>query len=356
MKKIGRQVNFIGTSEFNQRNGEGSFAKLKNGKIIFGFTEFTTNDWEDDVEARIAYILSDDNGETWSDKKVLFERPRDAKNLMSLSFLRMNNGDLGAFYIVKNLDGTDKIVFARSENEGETWTEPHNCMECLEEQDYFVLNNDRVLKLKSGRILFSVAKHTVLNTDKDFEPGELHFFISDDDGKTFRKNQMVFKCPFPQNPDGYEEPGLFQFEDGRIWCYIRTGLGFQYECFSDDDGETFTLPEPNMFFSSACSPMLVKNCGKNTVAIFNPVPEHILRDDNEPWGRTPYVMAVSKDNGKTFEKENVYYLEDDLNNGYCYPAVYEGDEYMLVAYYHSNNTGVCLNSTKIVKIMYNEIQ
>ena len=74
MKKIGRQVNFIGTSEFNQRNGEGSFAKLKNGKIIFGFTEFTTNDWEDDVEARIAYILSDDNGETWSDKKVLFEK------------------------------------------------------------------------------------------------------------------------------------------------------------------------------------------------------------------------------------------------------------------------------------------
>jgi hypothetical protein len=110
-----------------------------------------------------------------------------------------------------------------------------------------------------------------------------------------------------------------------------------------------------MFFSSACSPMLVKNCGKNTVAIFNPVPEHILRDDNEPWGRTPYVMAVSKDNGKTFEKENVYYLEDDLNNGYCYPAVYEGENYMLAAYYHSNGSGICLNSTKIIKIDYSEI-
>ena len=33
---------------------------------------------------------------------------------------------------------------------------------------YFVLNNDRVIKLKNGRILFSVAKHTVLDTDKDF--------------------------------------------------------------------------------------------------------------------------------------------------------------------------------------------
>ena len=228
-------------------------------------------------------------------------------------------------------------------------------MECLEEQDYFVLNNDRVLKLQNGRILFAVAKHTVLNTDKDFEPGEIHFFISDDDGKSFRKTSQVFKCPFPQNPDGYEEPGLFQYEDDKIWCYIRTGLGFQYECFSTDNGETFTLPQPNMFFSSACSPMLVKNCGENTVAIFNPVPEHILRDDSEPWGRTPYVMALSKDNGKTFTRENLYYIEDDLNNGYCYPAIYEGEDYMLVAYYHSNNTDICLNSTKIIKIYYSEI-
>ncbi len=355
MKKIGRQVKFIGTSEYNQRNGEGAFIKLKDGSIMFGFTEFTANDWEDDVEARISFIISFDEGETWSDKKVLFERPEDSKNIMSLSFLRMNNDDLGAFYIVKNLDGTDKIVFTRSKDEGKTWTEPINCMECLENQDYYVLNNDRVLKLKNGRIIFSVAKHTVLNTDKDFEPGEILFFISDDDGKTFRKTETVFKCPFPQNPDGYEEPGLFQFDDGEIWCYIRTGLGFQYECFSTDNGETFSLPQPNMFFSSACSPMLVKNCGENTVAIFNPVPEHILRDETEPWGRTPYVMAVSKDDGKTFTKENLYYIEDDLNNGYCYPAIYEGEDFMLVAYYHSNNTDICLNSTKIIKIDYTEI-
>ncbi len=354
MKKIGKQVDFLGTSEFNQRNGEGAFIKLKNGTIMFGFTEFIGNDWNDDFCARISYVMSDDDGETWSDKKILFEKPQNAKNIMSLSFLRMNNDDIGAFYIVKNLDGTDKIVFTRSTDEGKSWSEPISCMECLENQDYYVLNNDRVLRLQNGRILFSVAKHTVLNTEKDFEPGELHFFYSDDDGKTWQKTDTVFKCPFPNNPDGYEEPGLYQFEDGKIWCYIRTGLGFQYECFSEDFGMTWTLPEPNLFFSSACSPMLVKKCGENTVAIFNPVPEHILREESEPWGRTPYVMAVSKDNGKTFNKENLYYIEDDLNNGYCYPAIYAGEDYMLLAYYHSNNTEICLNSTKIIKIDYND--
>ena len=355
MKKVGRQVHFLGTSEFNQRNGEGAFIKLKDGTIMFGFTEFTANDWEDDEEAQISCIFSKDDGETWSEKSILFERPKDSKNIMSLSLLRLNNNDIGAFYIVKNLDGTDKIVFRRSLDEGKTWSEPENCMKCLEEQDYFVLNNDRVLRLSNGRILFAVAKHTVLNTEKDFEPGEIHFFISDDNGNSFRKTNTVFKCPFPQNPDGYEEPGLFQHDDGRVWCYIRTSLGFQYECFSLDNGEGFTLPEPNLFFSSACSPMLVKNFKGKVVAIFNPVPEHVLRHECEPWGRTPFVMAVSDDNGKTFSKEKLYCIEDDLNNGYCYPAIYEGDNYMLAAYYHSNNTGICLNSTKIIKIDYSEI-
>lgn len=356
MKKIGREVLFIGTTENNQRNGEGAFIKLKDGSLMFGFTEFFGDDWEDDVTAKISYVISKDEGETWSESKVLFKKPSDAKNIMSLSFLRMNNDDLGAFYIVKNSDGTDKIVFTRSTDEGLTWSEPVNCMECLHEQDYFVLNNDRVLKLSNGRILFAVAKHTVLNTDKDFTPGEIHFFFSDDDGNSWEKTDTVFECPFPQNPDGYEEPGLYQFPDGKVWCYIRTGLGFQYECFSEDSGLTWTLPEPDLFFSSACSPMLVKDCGKYTVSVFNPIPEHILREDSEPWGRTPYVMAVSLDNGKTFNKENLYYIEDDLNNGYCYPAIYAGEDYMLVAYYHSNNTEICLNSTKIIKIMYEEIK
>lgn len=355
MKKIGRQVLFLATSANNPRNGEGSFIRLRNGSIMFGYTEFLGDDWDDDANARISAVISEDEGETWSERRVLFEKPENAKNIMSLSFLRMNNGDLGAFYIVKNSDGTDKIVFTRSADEGQSWTEPVSCMDCLKVQDYYVLNNDRVVKLKNGRIIFAVARHTVLNCNKDFMPGEICFFVSDDDGLTWKKTETEFRCPFENNPDGYEEPGLYELADGRLWCYIRTSIGFQFECFSDDFGTTWSTPEPNLFFSSACSPMLVKDCGNLTIAVFNPVPEHVLRNESEPWGRTPYVLAVSKDKGKTFNKESVYYIEDDLNNGYCYPAVFAGNDYFLAAYYHSNNTDVCLNCTKIVKILYNEI-
>ena len=355
MKKLGREVLFLGTSENNPRNGEGSFVRLADGRIMFAFTEFVGDDWEDDCEAHFTAVFSDDEGETWSERKILFEKPLDSKNIMSFSFLRMNNGDIGAFYIIKNLDGTDQIVLTRSADEGETWSKPVNCLDCLEESDYYVINNDRVLKLQNGRIIFSAARHTVRNTDLDFAPGVICFFISDDDGKTWYKTETEFSCPF-KNYDGYEEPGLYEFPDGRLWCYIRTSIGFQFECFSDDKGITWTLPYPNMFFSSACSPMLVKDCGKYTVAVFNPVPEHVLRKDSEPWGRTPYVLALSTDRGRTFEKENLFYVEDDLDNGYCYPAIFEGKDYFLLAYYHSNGTDVCLNSTKMIKVMFDEFE
>ena len=38
----------------------------------------------------------------------------------------MNNGDIGAFYIIKNADETDQIVFCRSADEGKSWSEGMN--------------------------------------------------------------------------------------------------------------------------------------------------------------------------------------------------------------------------------------
>lgn len=354
MKKIGREVLFIPAKKNNLRNGEGSFIRLKNGAVMFGYTEYIGNDWEDDASARIVCLTSFDEGESWTDKRVIIEKPADSKNVMSLSFLRMNNDDIGAFYIHKNTDGTDKILFIRSGDEGKTWSDPIDCMQSLDKQDYYVLNNDRALKLANGRIILPMARHSIY-INPEFAPGELCFFVSDDDGYTWRKTDTKFSLPYTTDDDGYQEPGIYQFPDGRLWCYIRTGLGCQFECFSDDNGETWTNPEPNHFFSSPLSPMLIKDVGNFTVAIFNPIPNHLLSDDELTWGRTPYVCAVSYDNGKTFTKENTFYIEDDLDNGYCYPAIINGDGYFLVAYYHSNNTGICLNSTKIIKIMYDEI-
>lgn len=357
MEKIGRQVHFIPATENISRIGEGSFIRLNNGCILFGYTEFNSCGREDEDVARIAGIISNDEGESWSEKFILFEKPKNAVNIMCLSFLRMANGEIGAFYIVKNVDGSDDIVLSRSKDEGKSWSKPKSCICDVLEKNYYILNNDRVIRTSAGRIILPLACHPVQDDPDYFPPGQLLFIYSVDDGTSWHKSESLLKCPFPSDPNGLQEPGVYEKEDGTLWCYIRTGMGFQFECFSSDGGKSFSSPQPNIFFSSPCSPMLVKKCGKLTIAVFNPIPEHILRDDEkEFWGRTPYVMAVSKDNGNTFVQENIYYIEDDLNNGYCYPAIVECENGFLIAYYHSNNTACCLNSTKIIKIMYDEIK
>jgi hypothetical protein len=56
-----------------------------------------------------------------------------------------------------------------------------------------------------------------------------------------------------------------------------------------------------------------------------------------------------------FEK-NAYLLESDESESYCYPAVIETKDGFLVSYYYSNGTGICLNSTRIKKVYFSEIE
>lgn len=287
---------------------------------------------------------------------MLFKPIGDNINVMSLSFLRMNNGDIGALYICKILDGTDRAFLVRSSDEGQTWSKPVNCMESLKQQDYFVVNNDRVIKLKSGRIIFPASRHSTIKKDEEFAYGKINFFVSDDDGYTWRKTDLEIDYPFKESDHGWQEPGIYELPDGRLWCWCRTNLGCQFECFSSDEGETWSNINPNYFFTAPLSPMQVKNVGEFTVAIWNPIPASIVRPESEPWGRTPFVLAVSYDRGITFNKEDIYYLEYDLTHGYCYPSVIEGDDYFLVGYYYSNENGHCLANNKIIKIKYDEIR
>lgn len=131
--KPAKEILLIGTSDTNPRNGEGSFIKLLNGNIMFGYTEFSGNDsCDDDAHAQIVAITSADGGNTWGNKRVLFTKPDGSQNIMSLSFLRMHNGDLGAFYILKHADGADSIMLTRSTDDGNTWSEPIDCTACID--------------------------------------------------------------------------------------------------------------------------------------------------------------------------------------------------------------------------------
>lgn len=369
MKKIGKEVCFLGTGEKNPRNGEGSFIRLKDSRIMYAYTKYYGNDWNDHATARIEAICSSDEGESWSEPFALINKDADALNIMSVSLIRLENGDLGVLYLRKSRSGGNLICmpyFARSSDEGRSFETP---ICCIENEGYFVVNNDRIIKLRSGRIIFPAAYHG--ESGERAIPGSLLTVYSDDDGRTFRTSENRVFSPYRDTTE-LQEPGLFELADGRVWMYTRTAYGHQYQCFSSDGGESFGAVTPAFRFTSTDSPMLVRSAHGYTAAIFNPIGYNCLREDREVWNspkRTPLVIAFDKEGGASFTKEGITFrnggflpfadscrlLEDDPSNSYCYPALIETADGFLVAYYHSADTSVCLNAARITKVYKNEI-
>ncbi len=356
MKKIGREVLFLASKEGNPRNGEGTFLRLNDNSILFVYSKFSGNDWHDECAADIAAFNSYDDGETWTDERIIFAHDENSRNYMCPSLVRMNNGDVGLIFLRKAKENESGIpYFARSSDEGKTFTVPEKIID--DNENYFVIENDHAIRLQNGRVILPANFHSRLidGEMKIVEHGLKCIFASDDDGETWREIAERQDIPFADKSEtGLQETTVYQQHDGVIHGFSRTDLGFQFECFSYDNGETWTEPSPNRFFSSPDAPLLMKRVGEFTLAVFNPIPNYVIRPEDNTWGRTPLVCAVSEDDGKTFSR--IYALEDDPNNGYCYPAIIEGKDYFLVSYYHSNNTESPLTSCKIIKVMYDEIK
>ena len=84
------------------RNSEGAFITLKDGRILFVYSRYSAAGGDDGAAADLYGILSADNGESFSAPfPVLTKEQMQADNIMSVSFMRMANGDIGLFFLAK---------------------------------------------------------------------------------------------------------------------------------------------------------------------------------------------------------------------------------------------------------------
>lgn len=343
----------------NNRNSEGAFITLKNGNIMFAYSRYGGEGDDDGAAADIYASISADGGESFGEPYPLITHTEmNADNIMSASFMRMANGDIGLFFLVKTEIVNCLSYLIRSSDEGKTWSKP---VLCSENSGYFVVNNDRPIRTKSGRILIPAAKHgtVCLPGSKfldDILPGVLYIFASDDDGFTFYTLAKGITIPFSRGcTTGVQEPGLLELPDGRLWCYIRNDSGRQYETFSDDDGTSWDEPTPSCF-TSAISPLSTKALSDGSIiAVWNPVPVYSGRSEEVEgvWtgGRTPLAVAFSTDGGKSFGEMTL--IETDERSGFCYTAIHEteGGDILLAYCAGSVEDGCALNRLRIRKIM-----
>lgn len=326
------------------RNSEGAFLTLKDGSLFFAYSQFTGESFDDFGDSRIVGIYSQDQGKSWTEPAILFDgREHNTQDVMSVSLLRMNNGDVGLFYLYRHGIDDLKLVLRRSFDEGRSWQPP---VECISVPGYYVVNNDRVVRTSSGRIIVPAGCHA----DAPQKEGKWHpqaydrFFYSDDDGYTWQLSPGEIHLNVPRTQTALQEPGLIELQDGRLWCWARTDLGCQYESYSSDGGISWSAPVPSVFTAPA-SPLSMKRIPWNEklLAVWNPIPNYQTREISRwSWGRTPLVCAVSSDEGTSWEP--IRLVEDDLHAGYCYCAIYFLPDAVLLAYCAGGEADGCVLS------------
>jgi len=306
----------------------------KQGEILFAYSRYTGESSHDHASCDIALIVSHDEGESWSEPRVIARAAEfGTDNIMSVSAVEQKNGDLAFYFLIKENDLNSTLGRTLS-SDGENWRS-ERCA-CNFPKAYYVVNNDRIVRLSDGRLVAPAAfcaNHEVpLHGKRHMVSTNL---ISEDDGASFTRSEQIFSLPNPQDwARGYEEPGMIEFSD-RLYYWIRTFLGSQYETESREGINGFFDPRPSEF-TSPNSPMQIKSFDGVAYAIYNPIPRYNGRVEAEgTWGRTPFVIRKSTDEGKTWGILNV--IEDDPTRGYGYPAVFQTkDAGLLLGYCRGN--------------------
>jgi hypothetical protein len=331
----------------NPRNSEGDFITLKDGRILFVYTHFTGGAG-DHAPAHLAARVSEDAGRTWTREDVVVVPNEGKWNVMSVSLLRLADGRIAMFYLQKNSTRDCRPVMRISIDEAKSWSDatqiiPDSAV------DYYVLNNDRVIQIQSGphkgRLVVPVAQHS--SDGKDFPPGKITCYLSDDVGRTWQRSSTTLDHDVDGKRVNFQEPGVVELKDGSLLIFIRTEEGSQYLTRSSDGGKTWTEPRPSEILSplSPASIERIPSTGDLLLAWndHRDVPPNLRKK------RTPYAVAISKDDGRTWTAAKV--LEDHPDGWYCYTAIHFVDDHVLLGHCAGNQTRgrAGLNTTQITR-------
>ena len=183
---------------------------------------------------------------------------------------------------------------------------------------YAGINNDRAVRLKSGRILLPVwfTKNYDVSTRI-----RSRVYYSDDEGATWRPSRTTVDIKASLKR-GADEPGVVELKDGRVMMWIRTDLGSIYRCYSTDHGESWSTPE-SMGLLDPNAPQSLKRIPSTG--------DLLLVWNKSPKGRFPLTLAISSDEGKTWQ--HIKNLDDEPGQTYAYTSIdFVGDR-VLFTYY-----------------------
>ena len=289
-----------------------TFVELEGGRILHAAsTSFTT---------------SDDGGLTWSQPSKRVDTQGNPVGGGDTSLVRLSGKGVGLAASKRSKEsGSDDpyyMVFWRSEDGGQTWQPP---VRITPPGLPAVAYQDVLLRTSSGRIVLPVYIHLTqprgpnnetppfygklvnnqwVSTAAHFsDPAFCAVYVaySDDDGRTWRKNQdgyLFILHDWSTGFDRVDEPSVAEVAPGRLLMVMRASLGRLYQSWSDDNGVTWTRPQP-MALAATETPAQIRRLPTGHLLIVwnQESEEEVQRGLN----RTRISSAISRNGGSVWE-------------------------------------------------------
>ena len=299
----------------NQRNSEADMIPLKDGRLMLAWIEFYKDSKSDWAPARISAMYSRDLGRTWTGKHTLQENI-GTMNVMEPDLLRLKSGKILFIFARKNSEADCQPMVRISSDDGRTFSPPRP-MPIDPYPSYTGFNHDRAIQLRSGRILMPLFYTKDYRVDPRIVS---RVYYSDDEGRNWKPSSTIVDVK--DSRVGAQEPGVVELKDGRVMLWIRNSTGKVYRCYSRDQGESWSTPEP-MDVVAPVSPQSMKRIPSTG--------DLLMVWNNSPKERFPLTVAISKDEGNTWQ--HVRNLDEDAAHTYAYTSITFVKDRVLFTYY-----------------------
>ena len=316
----------------------GAFLGLEGGRIL------CTNG--------TGFSISADGGITWSEPYHGKDEKGEPLTGGNPSLVSLPGGAIGM--ATKRIrPGSSSIydsemIFRTSEDEGKIWS-PLTVMNQGLLRAHGL--SDTMIRTESGRLIlpvyFGIGQGQFQHEDAPFPGAYLngnfvstsahffdpHFFArfvlySDDEGKTWQTNRdgEIFVILEPGGPvEETDEPTIVEVTPGKLLMILRTGLGRYFQCWSQDNGETWSRPAPTQLAGTQ-APAQVRKFPEtgHLLVVFTQQSE---REIKQGFIRTRLSSAISRSKGGIWEHfQNIESLHEEthVEPGPIYPVRPEG--------------------------------
>ena len=287
------------------RHDSASIVELRDGRLLLAWMEHVGGGMigHDHAPCNIASLISDDGGQTWHDRRILVENNPGDVNIHFPSFLRLASGGILFFYqrrheLAPGAPQNSTGYVCRSDDDGQTFSAPRE-HDIIRKND---VSANVLVQLSSGRIILPLLRVLgdwcgVAADGRTADGCISSVSYSDDDGHSWKQADTWIDLPLR----GAMEPHVAELRDGRLLVYMRTQLGAVFASESEDGGITWSDPQTTGLKAPESMPCLTRipQTG-DLLLVWN---DSFYAPGFDHFGkRTPLTVAISRDEGRTWEK------------------------------------------------------